>query len=67
MKLRVNGEDQEIVGTTLAVTELLDQLGLGCRRVAVEVSEAIVPRARHAEHRLTDGDVIEIVQFVGGG
>lgn len=67
MKLRVNGEDREFDGATLALVELLEQLGLGCRRVAVEVNEGIVPRARHTEHRLTDGDVVEIVQFVGGG
>ena len=67
MKLRINGDDREVGGDALTVGELLQAVGLGARRVAVEVNERIVPRARHAEHALADGDAVEIVQFVGGG
>jgi thiamine biosynthesis protein ThiS len=35
--------------------------------VAVERNGEVVPRARHADVELADGDVIEIVHFVGGG
>ncbi|MGH7295350.1 MAG: sulfur carrier protein ThiS [Polyangiaceae bacterium] len=35
--------------------------------VAVEVNREVVPRARHAEHAIAPGDVIEVVHFVGGG
>jgi len=35
--------------------------------VAVEVNGEIVPRGRHAEHRLQPGDRIEIVHALGGG
>jgi sulfur carrier protein len=36
-------------------------------RVAVERNGAVVKKARHAEELLLDGDVLEIVTFVGGG
>jgi thiamine biosynthesis protein ThiS len=35
--------------------------------VAIEVNKAIVPRARHGEQTVANGDVIEVVHFVGGG
>ncbi len=52
-------------GTTVA--RLLEQLRLDPRRVAVEVNRELVPRARHAQHTLRPGDVVEIVTLVGGG
>lgn len=67
MKLRVNGEERSLGGPTLTVVELLAELGLGGRRVAVEVNRRIVPRTRHAEASLSEGDQVEIVEFVGGG
>ncbi len=67
MKLRVNGEERALGGPTLTVAELLDELGLAGRRVAVEVNRRIVPRARHAEASLAEGDQVEVVEFVGGG
>jgi sulfur carrier protein len=49
------------------VRGLLEHLGLTEGPVAVEVNREVVPRAEHATHRLRDGDVLEIVHFVGGG
>jgi len=49
------------------VAALLDALALPSRQVAVEVNLQLVPRARHAEYRLAEGDRIEIVSLVGGG
>ena len=66
MRIFVNGESREVPdGATLA--DLLDELGLETRHVAVEVNLELVPRAAHAEHRLTDGDRLEVVTLVGGG
>ena len=67
MKLVVNGESRDFPSTALTVVELLESLGLSQRRVAVEVNRRIVPRASHAQATLNDGDIVEIVQFVGGG
>lgn len=62
----INGEPRKIEeGTTVSV--LLDQLGLGERRVAVERNREIVPRASHASTILVAGDRLELVTFVGGG
>jgi len=62
----INGETRTIPqGTT--VTTLIDQLGLGDRRVAVERNREVVPRAAHASTVLAAGDRIELVTFVGGG
>lgn len=66
MRIEVNGEARDVEdGTTVA--ELLVSLGLGNGLVAVERNREIVPRARHAEARIEDGDRLEVVHFVGGG
>lgn len=66
MDIQLNGETVA-VGDGITVVALLEQQGLGARRVAVEVNGEIVPRGRHAEHRLQPGDRIEIVHALGGG
>ncbi|HEU0305965.1 MAG TPA: sulfur carrier protein ThiS, partial [Lysobacter sp.] len=55
------------LATAATVLELLQAEGLGERRVAVEVNGEIVPRSRHAESTLCDGDRVEIVHALGGG
>ena len=66
MEITVNNEFRYVAeGATLA--ELLDQLGLAGKHVAVEVNLRLVPRQRHAGHTLADGDQLEIVTLVGGG
>ena len=67
MNLTVNGESREWAVETMTVTTLLDKLGLKDRRVAVEVDRRIVTRANHDSHVLHEGNVVEIVHFVGGG
>jgi sulfur carrier protein len=49
------------------VADLVATLGLGARRVAVEVNRALVPRAEYGATALADGDAVEIIHFVGGG
>jgi sulfur carrier protein len=66
MEVTVNGAVRE-VPDGLTVRALVEHLGLGEGPVAVEVNREIVPRARHAQHPVWKGDVIEIVHFVGGG
>jgi sulfur carrier protein len=66
MQIQLNGEPRRFECAP-TVTELLEAEGLGGRRVAVEVNRAIVPKSRHEERRLEDGDVVEIVQALGGG
>ena len=66
MEVTVNGAPHE-VPEGLTVRGLVEHLGLNEGPVAVELNRIIVPRARHGEHVVAPGDVIEIVHFVGGG
>ena len=49
------------------VADYLRETGTDPQRVAVERNGEILPRAQYAATRLEDGDVVEIVRFVGGG
>jgi thiamine biosynthesis protein ThiS len=66
MRLIINGEPRDLTdGAT--VSGLLAALELDGRRLGVERNLEIVPKSLYAETQLADGDVIEIVHFVGGG
>mgnify|MGYP003631972067 FL=1 len=49
------------------VADLVHELGLDGRKIAVERNLEIVPRSRYALDALAQDDRIEIVAFVGGG
>jgi thiamine biosynthesis protein ThiS len=66
VEINVNGQDRQ-VDPAATVADLLKQLELASKPVAVEVNLELVPREKHAEHRLADGDRLEIVTLVGGG
>ncbi|KAB7623388.1 sulfur carrier protein ThiS [Alkalilimnicola sp. S0819] len=66
MRITVNGETRE-VADQLTIAELLEQLQLGGRRVALEVNQEIVPRSEHAHFRLPPDARVEIVNAIGGG
>jgi sulfur carrier protein len=66
MRLTVNGAAHE-VPDGITVGDLVVRLGLDAGPVAVEKNLEVVPRAEHARAVLRDGDVVEIVHFVGGG
>lgn len=66
LKLTVNGEARDVPAGH-SVLDLLAEIGLAARKVAVERNLEIVPRSQYATTRLTDGDAIEIVHFIGGG
>ena len=63
--VKINGKDISADGKTL--TEYLDSTDYDCRRIAVERNGEIVPKAQYGEVVLCDGDVVEVVSFVGGG
>jgi len=66
MEIIVNGRARE-AAEDLTIAELLEELQLSDKPVAVEVNLQLVPKGRHAEHRLSAGDRLEIVTLVGGG
>jgi thiamine biosynthesis protein ThiS len=66
VKIVLNGEERELdAGTTIA--RLIDDLGLGGKRVAAELNVVVVDSEDWASTVLTDGDRLELVRFVGGG
>jgi len=66
IQITLNGQAESLpVATT--VLGLLETRELTGKRVAVERNGEIVPKGRHADTVLTDGDHLEIVVAVGGG
>jgi thiamine biosynthesis protein ThiS len=66
VQITVNGETR-VTYDGATVMDLLRELGLDGRRVAVERNLYIVPRPHWRDTRVVAGDQFEIVQFVGGG
>ncbi len=62
----VNGEPHHFP-QPLNLADLLQQMALSGKRIAVERNGEIVPRSRFGEAALQDGDRLEIVVAVGGG
>ena len=67
MNVTVNGDRVELPPGICTVRGLIEHLELTDGPVAVERNGEVVPRAVHAATALADGDVLEIVHFVGGG
>lgn len=66
MKLIINDESREIPEKT-TIAELIEQLGLAGKFVAVERNREVVSYKRFTETVLAEGDVLEVVTLVGGG
>ena len=66
MNLRINGEEHD-VPADLSLRDLIEWLKLTDGPVAIEQNGQIVPRAKHPVTKIVEGDVLEIVHFVGGG
>ena len=65
INIRINGEQKTVKSETLA--QLLTEIDLADRKVAVELNKNIISRPEYPSTNLSDGDSIEIVHFVGGG
>ena len=61
----INGKELDLVGKTLA--DYLAETDYNPKRIAVEKNGEIVPKTQYDKTIFKDGDVIEIVSFVGGG
>ncbi|MFH1603624.1 MAG: sulfur carrier protein ThiS [Pseudomonadota bacterium] len=62
----VNGEARSLLAGA-SVQDLLESLGVSTKLVAVELNRRIIKRDTYAATTLNAGDVVEVVQFVGGG
>jgi sulfur carrier protein len=66
MQVRLNGEARDL-GAGVTVADLVAELGIAERRIAVEVNRDVLPRKTYAARVLREGDEVEIVHFIGGG
>jgi len=66
ISVRVNGESLALPEGS-SIVALLEKLRVSTPRVAVERNREIVPKASYATTPLTEGDELEVVEFVGGG
>lgn len=66
LKIKLNGSETDVIDG-LTIGQLIADLELNPKGVAVERNLEIVPKSLHASTALEDGDTIEIVEFVGGG
>ena len=63
--IRINGVDIDKI--EISLMQYLEENSISPQRTAVELNEEILPKANYAATVLKDGDVVEIVNFVGGG
>lgn len=63
--IRINGVN--IDKAELSLMQYLEENSISPQRIAVELNEEILPKSNYAATVLKDGDVVEIVNFVGGG
>jgi len=66
MRVTINGDTRDIADG-LTVEALVEELGLAESPVVVQRNDAIIERTRYAETAIAEGDVLELVRFVGGG
>lgn len=67
MQLIINGETYADLKADMNVLELLAELNLPKAKIAVELNREIVPKSGYTTVILQDGDVLEIITFIGGG
>ncbi len=67
MLITINGKSRSFETVNLSVAELVQQLELTGKRLAIERNGEIVPRSQFDVTQLADGDKLEIVGAVGGG
>ena len=66
LKITVNGSSIQI-SEGANIIDLLRNLDLNNGMVAVELNAQIVPKSEYSGRNLKEGDILEIVHFVGGG
>lgn len=63
--VKINGE--MLAKDGMNVADVLAEMNINPQNVAVELNEEIVPKASYGSTVLSDGDILEVVRFVGGG
>lgn len=67
MQILINGNSRQFQVKSMTIADLVNELKVAGKRIAIECNGEIVPRSQFAEVMLSDGDKLEIVGAVGGG
>jgi sulfur carrier protein len=62
----VNGESKAFA-EPVSVMQLIQDMDLQGKRIAIEINGEIVPASQHSSVQLSSGDSVEIVGAIGGG
>ena len=66
INIMLNGEAKQ-VNSDYSVAQLLDELNLQNKRLAVEINQDLISRSQFSQHKFNKDDKVEIVQAIGGG
>ena len=66
MKITVN-QKLLVLDDKISLERLLVNLAVTTKYMAVEINQIIIPKSEYIEYQLTDGDVVEVINAVGGG
>ena len=66
MKITVN-QKLLVFDDKISLEHLLKNLAVTKKYMAVEINEIIIPKSEYTEYQLKDGDVVEVINAVGGG
>ncbi len=65
MNIHLNGEQKSVTATNIA--ELVCELGMENRMIAIERNLEVIPKSRYEQTELNNDDRIEVVHMIGGG
>ena len=66
MKITVN-QKLLVLDEKISLERLLVNLAVTTKYMAVEINQIIIPKSEYTEYQLKDGDVVEVINAVGGG
>lgn len=66
MNIYLNGKEKTVT-SSLVLTDLLAEMELLGKKIAVEINQEIIPRSKHDTHQLNSDDRVEVIQAIGGG
>ena len=66
IKIKVNGKVKTVMNNS-NLSDLLKNLNIPIKKVAIELNEEIIDKKRTSNIKLKKNDKIEIVHFIGGG
>ncbi|MFB5661815.1 sulfur carrier protein ThiS [Alteribacillus sp. HJP-4] len=67
MEVTINGVKQNLPDSADSVSGLLEHLHLSGKKAVVERNGTVLKKDEHADEAVEEGDILEIVHFVGGG